>query len=95
MAQNASGSWQLGWEFFRLSALGQRQHPYAEARALLERLQDETGETAVLTVYDRYRGERMFVESVASKFSIRFVPELLTWTHVRRCVVARDTRLSP
>jgi len=79
VAQDASGSWHLGWEFFRLSALGQRHHPFAEARPILERLRDDTGETAVLTVYDRFRGERMFVDSVASKFSIRFVPDVLAW----------------
>lgn len=79
VAQDTSGLWHLGWEFFRLSALGQRQYPFAEARPVLEQLQHATGETAVLTVYDTHRGERMFVDSVASDYSIRFVPELLAW----------------
>ncbi|MFF2634814.1 IclR family transcriptional regulator [Microbacterium sp. NPDC057961] len=79
VARSPSGAWQLGWEFFRLGALAQSRRPYAEARPFLERLQKETGETAVLTVFDPARGERMFLDSVASDFSIRFVPQLLTW----------------
>ena len=73
------GQWELGWEFHRLAALAQRKLPFRAAADILETLRDETGETAVLTVYDPYRRARMFVAAADSRHAVRFVPKLFAW----------------
>lgn len=79
VASTSSGQWSLGWEFFRLATLGHRHQPFAVAGDILHRLCEVSGETSVLTVYNPGNGQRMFVDSVASRHSIRFVPELYLW----------------
>lgn len=73
------GQWELGWEFHRLAALAQRKQPFRVAADILETLRDETGETALLTVYDPHRRARMYVAAAESRYNVRFVPQLFAW----------------
>jgi IclR family acetate operon transcriptional repressor len=73
------GQWGLGWELFRLASIIQAKHPFQGAAEILEELSARTGETALLTVYDARRRERMFAAASPSRQSIRFVPDLFSW----------------
>ena len=74
-----TGQWELGWELFRIASLAQRKQPYGAAAAVITELSEQTGETAVLTVYDKERAARMFVTAHPSRHSVRFVPDLFSW----------------
>jgi IclR family transcriptional regulator, acetate operon repressor len=79
LVASSGGQWELGWELFRLASIVQAKHPFHGAVAILDELSARTGETALLTVYDARRRERMFVAASQSRQSVRFVPELLSW----------------
>jgi DNA-binding IclR family transcriptional regulator len=49
------------------------------AKTILAELGAHTGETAVLSVYDRQRAARMFVAASPSQHAVRFVPALFAW----------------
>lgn len=79
LVSSRSGQWELGWELFRLASVVQSRHPFQGAAEILGELSEGTGETALLTVYDPRRQQRMFAAASQSPQSVRFVPELLTW----------------
>jgi DNA-binding IclR family transcriptional regulator len=79
LVSSGGGQWALGWELFRLASIVQAKHPFQGAAEVLDELSAHTGETALLTVYDPHRGERMFAAASQSRQSVRFVPELLNW----------------
>jgi DNA-binding IclR family transcriptional regulator len=79
VSPGGAGQWELGWELFRIASLAQRKQPFGAATTILAELSEQTGETAVLAVYDRQRAGRMFVATSSSKHSVRFVPELFSW----------------
>ncbi|MDB6050228.1 MAG: transcriptional regulator, IclR family [Pseudomonas sp.] len=78
-APDANGQWQLGWELHRIATHARSKMPYASVQPILDQLSRDSGETAVLSVYDPRAGERMYVAAAPSHHSIRFVPQLLQW----------------
>jgi IclR family transcriptional regulator, acetate operon repressor len=79
LVSSSAGQWELGWELFRLASIIQAKYPFQGAAEVLDDLSARTGETALLTVYDPRRRERMFAAASQSRQGVRFVPELLTW----------------
>jgi IclR family acetate operon transcriptional repressor len=77
-----SGGWELGWELYRIAAIAHRKRPFQAAAGVLDRLREDTGETALLSVYDPRRAARMFVAAAQSRHSVRFVPTLFGWMPV-------------
>ncbi len=75
----APGQWELGWELYRIASFAQRKRPFLAAAQALDELCGLTGETAILSVYDPQRQERMYVAMSPSQRSVQFVPQLFTW----------------
>lgn len=73
------GRWTLGWELYRVAANARKKLPFGNVQPVLDSVRDASAETAVLTVYDPGRGERMFVAASESRYSVRFVPPLMQW----------------
>ena len=73
------GRWTLGWELYRIAANARHKLPFGNVQPVLDAVRDASAETAVLTIYDAGRGERMFVAASESRHSVRFVPPLMQW----------------
>lgn len=78
-----SERYSLGLDFLRIAwQTGARNALVQIALPVLERLRDETGETANLGVYDAGRRAMMLVASAESRHAIRNVRPLFTWMPV-------------
>lgn len=77
----SEGRYSLGIRFLKLTLQASNGFPLQEiGRAGLYDLVEETGETAVLSVYDAARQEMSFVATVDSPQPVRYVADLLnTW----------------
>ncbi|MHB8587958.1 MAG: IclR family transcriptional regulator [Candidatus Dormibacteraceae bacterium] len=75
-----TGRYSLGLEFFRLAWKGTRRFPLRQAAIpALQRLVEQTNETAFLGVYDRDRREMMFAAAIESAHELRYVVTLNKW----------------
>jgi DNA-binding IclR family transcriptional regulator len=78
-----SGRYGLGLEFLRAAWRTASRNSLAQLGVpVLRRLRDETGETAVLGVYDHARRAMLLVASVESEHAVRNVRPLHTWMPV-------------
>jgi DNA-binding IclR family transcriptional regulator len=79
----ASGRYGLGLEFLRAAWRTASRSSLAQlGLPVLRRLRDETGETALLGVYDHGRRAMLLVAAVESEHAVRNVRPLHTWMPV-------------
>src|SRR5262245_26831895 len=75
-----TGAYNLGLEMVRLAHLAIERLPVQTlAMPHLTRLAEDTNETALLGLYDRYRQEVMFTAAVESPQPLRYVNRMQTW----------------
>lgn len=77
--RDGSGGYLGGLELVRLGRLASRFSVQAAVRPVLERLAATVGETSMLALFDRGRGEVMCVDCVQTSHPLRYIVELNTW----------------
>jgi DNA-binding IclR family transcriptional regulator len=80
VARNPDGSYRLGLEFLRLAWKTTARFPLSTvARPVLERLAEQTEESALLSLYDAERQMWMFALAVESKHPLRYHLPMSEW----------------
>lgn len=79
LRRDETGKYYAGLELFRLGRLASQFSVKTVARPLLEQLAADTGETAMLGVYDQRRAEFMVIDSVQTTHPLRYVVTVNTW----------------
>lgn len=83
VTRGEGGTYALGMEFHRLGMRAVSLFPLSKAAVdVLQDTREACGETAMLGVFDRTRGEMMFTHSSESVNPLRYVLELNTWVPV-------------